>query len=66
MAMKSSHEDLEAASAAIKTLGGRLSWTRDYVIPGTDVTHRLVCVDKVSPTPKKYPRRFAQIKKQPL
>ena len=66
LAMKSSHEDLEAASAAIKTLGGRLSWTRDYVIPGTDVTHRLVCVDKVSPTPKKYPRRFAQIKKQPL
>ena len=66
LAMKSSHEDLEAASAAIKTLGGRLSWTRDYVIPGTDGTHRLVCVDKVSPTPKKYPRRFAQIKKQPL
>ena len=28
--------------------------------------HRVVVIDKVSPTPKKYPRRFAQIKKQPL
>ena len=38
----------------------------DYTIPTTDVVHRVICIEKVAPTPKKYPRRFAQIKKQPL
>ena len=38
----------------------------DYTIPTTDVVHRLVVIRKLSPTPAKYPRRFAQIKKQPL
>ena len=66
LAMKSSHEEVGAAEPAIERLGGRISWIRDYTIPGTQITHRLVCVDKISPTPKKYPRRFAQIKKQPL
>jgi hypothetical protein len=26
----------------------------------------VVRIKKIAPTPKKYPRRFAQIKKQPL
>jgi 16S rRNA (guanine527-N7)-methyltransferase len=39
---------------------------RDYPVPGTDVTHRLIVLDKVRPTPAKYPRPFAKIKKAPL
>ena len=68
LAMKSSHcdEELERAAGAVKTLGGKIGWVKDYTIPTTDVVHRVVCVDKLSSTPKKYPRRFAQIKKQPL
>ena len=68
IAMKSSHSDEEIREAytAIKTLGGQLREVKTYRIPGTDVEHRLVIIDKVGPTPKKYPRRFAQIKKQPL
>lgn len=68
LAMKSSHSagEITAAEAAVKLLGGKIESVTDYTIPTTDVTHRVVCIRKVSPTPKKYPRRFAQIKKQPL
>ena len=68
LAMKSvdSEEEISAAKSAIKTLGGKISRVEDYTIPGTDVTHRVVVIDKVSPTPAKYPRAFAKIKKQPL
>ena len=68
LAMKSvdSEEEITAAKSAIKTLGGKISRVEDYTIPGTDVTHRVVVIDKVSPTPAKYPRAFAKIKKQPL
>ena len=38
----------------------------DYVIPGTEIAHRVVRIEKIAPTPAKYPRRFSQIKKSPL
>ena len=68
LSMKSveSEEELNEAKAAIKTLGGRVETVKDYVIPGTDVTHRLIFIKKVEKTPKKYPRAFAKIKKNPL
>lgn len=68
LAMKSSHteEEISQAKAGISLLGGRITAVKDYGIPTTDVTHRLIVVEKLSPTPRKYPRRFAQIKKQPL
>ena len=68
LAMKSvdSEEEIAAAKSAIKTLGGKISRVEDYTIPGTEVTHRVVVIDKVSLTPAKYPRAFAKIKKQPL
>ena len=68
LAMKSSHsqEETDQAAAAISLLGGQLERVTDYSIPTTDIIHRLITIRKVSPTPKKYPRRFAQIKKQPL
>ena len=68
LAMKSSHsqEETDQAAKAISLLGGKLERVTDYSIPTADITHRLLTIRKVSPTPKKYPRRFAQIKKQPL
>ena len=68
IAMKSTdcEEELEAAKPAIKLLGGKTERVVDYTIPTTDVVHRLVVIRKLSPTPAKYPRRFAQMKKQPL
>ena len=68
LAMKSvdSNQELEAAKHAIETLGGAVSGVRDYEIPGTEVRHRLILVEKVKKTPEKYPRMFAKIKKNPL
>jgi len=68
LAMKSvdSGEELNAAEKAIELLGGRLTDVRDYAIPGTAVSHRAVLIEKVRPTPLKYPRPFTKIKKSPL
>ncbi len=68
LAMKSvdSGDELSAAEHAISVLGGRLAGVRDYSIPGTDIVHRAVLVEKIKPTPKGYPRSFAKIKKDPL
>lgn len=68
VAMKGPDCDEEAARAdfAVRALGGRVREIRRYAIPGTDVTHAAVVVEKVKPTPPQYPRRWAQIKKKPL
>ena len=59
-------EELKLAYTAIKTLGGEVEKAVDYTIPGTDVRHRLIFIKKIRETPKKYPRAFAKIKKNPL
>ena len=68
LSMKSveSGQELEAAKKAIQILGGRVERTADYQIPGTDVIHRVIFIKKIAETPKKYPRPFAKIKKNPL
>ena len=68
LAMKSVDcgEGLQSAKSAISQLGGQLEGCEDYTIPGTDVTHRVVRIRKVRPTPKTFPRAFAKIKKNPL
>ena len=68
LAMKSSHteDEINDAKRAIALLGGKITEVIDYTIPTTDIVHRVVRIEKIAPTAKKYPRRFAQIKKQPL
>ena len=68
LAMKAVDSDMEidAARGAIGQLGGKIAGIRDYTIPGTDITHRLVIIEKVKPTPAQFPRAFAKIKKSPL
>jgi len=68
LSMKSveSDQELEQAAHAIKLLGGRVRDTVDYAIPGSDVKHRVVVIEKVAPTLKGYPRRWAKIQKEPL
>ena len=68
LAMKSvdSGSELEQAKPGIEKLGGHIAGFHDYAIPHTDVTHRVVVIDKVAPTPSGYPRRWAKIQKSPL
>ena len=58
--------ETEGAARAIAKLGGRLLPRADYTIPGTEVVHRVVVVEKIAPTPKGYPRRWAKMQKAPL
>ena len=68
LAMKSvdSGEELSGAARAVELLGGAVDGVRDYTIPGTAVVHRAILIRKIHPTPAKYPRAFAKIKKAPL
>ena len=68
LAMKAvdSDEEIRAAKSAVAQLGGKVEDIRDYTIPGTDITHRVVVIGKVKPTPDAFPRAFAKIKKAPL
>ena len=59
-------EEVSRADFAIRALGGRVRDIRRYTVPGTDVLHAAVLVEKAKPTPPQYPRRYAQIKKKPL
>ena len=58
--------EISAAARAVKALGGVLRPSHSYTIPGTDVTHRVVVAEKVSPTPAAYPRRWAKMQKSSL
>lgn len=59
-------DEVNEAAHAIAVLGGRLAPIVSYTVPGTDTVHSLVIIEKQRPTPEKYPRRWAQIKKSPL
>ncbi len=68
LAMKSveSDEEIESARGAIGQLGGKIEKICDYTVPCTEVRHRVVLIRKARPTPPRFPRAFAKIKKSPL
>ncbi len=59
-------EELEAAGHAIAVLGGRLREVRSVEIPFAALSHKIVLIDKVHPTPKQYPRKAGTPAKSPL
>lgn len=58
--------EVEEAKSAMHVLGAQLKDIVRYTIPGTDITHAAVVIEKIKPTHPKYPRKWSQIKKQPL
>ena len=68
LAMKAADcgDEVAQAGRAASVLGGRLLPAFRYHIPGADVDRRVVMVEKLSPTPKGYPRRWAKVQKAPL
>lgn len=66
MKSTSTDEEIRQAHSAIVQLGGQLTGCTDYTIPGTEVVHRVVSIEKAQHTPKQFPRAFARIKKAPL
>lgn len=58
--------EVKAAQKAILTLGGKLGEIRPVTVPGLEAERHLVVLEKVSPTPTKYPRRPGMPAKRPL
>lgn len=64
-ALKSVNEDINSAENAVKILGGKIDKITDYKLPNGD-GRRLIIIKKISQTPTKYPRGYANITKKPL
>lgn len=60
------YDELQAAEKAIETLGGTHRDTIPYRLPAFDQPLHLVVVEKVAPTPEKYPRRPGMPAKRPI
>lgn len=58
--------ELKAAEEATRLLGGKLREVKVLHLPGFREPRSLVLVEKVAPTPAKYPRRPGMPKKRPL
>ena len=68
LAMKGpgAEEELSEAKHAIAALGGKAEGIQVYDVPGTELKHNVIVIRKTKDTPSCYPRRWAQMKKQPL
>ena len=66
LAMKGAagREELAECKNAIKQLGLKLEAVHEFPMDGTN--HMVIVLRKVSPTPAKFPRRYAKIKASPL
>jgi 16S rRNA (guanine527-N7)-methyltransferase len=63
---ESAGQELEEAGQAIEVLGGRLEMLIPVEIPGIEEQRHLVVIEKVAPTPQKYPRREGIPAKRPI
>ena len=59
-------EELREAEKGVRLLGGEIERVAEYAVPGTELRHNAVLIQKIADTPKKYPRKWGQMKKQPL
>jgi 16S rRNA (guanine527-N7)-methyltransferase len=58
--------EVEEAQTAIDILGGKVAEIIPVEIPGVDEQRNLIVIEKVAPTPEKYPRRVGVPAKRPL
>jgi 16S rRNA (guanine527-N7)-methyltransferase len=67
-AMKSADIDDELAESvtAVSALGGATPRIISLTLPGTDITRKLVVIDKIRPTLPAYPRDSSQVKSNPI
>ena len=59
-------DEMDAASHAVKTLGGKTESAAALTLPGSDVSRTLIVIRKVHATPKAYPRKAGTAKNSPL
>lgn len=62
----SAMDEIELAKKAIGILGGEIRDIIEVKVPGIDIVHALVIIEKVQLTPAKYPRKAGKPTKKPL
>lgn len=60
------NEELAVSKNAISLLGGKISKNENFTLPDSGIFRNLICVEKVQPTSKKYPRKAGIPTKEPL
>lgn len=63
---KNYEEEITEAKGKISRLGGTIEFVNSTFLLQRDVVHVIIAIAKLNQTPKKYPRNFGQIKKNPL
>lgn len=58
--------ELEEAKNAIKVLGGKIKSVESFFLPDSDIERNVIIIEKVTETPKKYPRKAGLPSKQPI
>ena len=58
--------ELAHSQSAIATLGGKLQLDQSFTLPESGDERHIVVIDKVKPTPKRYPRKAGTPNKEPL
>ncbi|MCG1021109.1 16S rRNA (guanine(527)-N(7))-methyltransferase RsmG [Sutcliffiella horikoshii] len=59
-------EELEKGKKAIQILGGKLEEVHSFSLPLEESERNILIINKIKPTPKKYPRKPGTPNKQPL
>lgn len=59
-------EELKTGEKAIELLGGKVIETIQCEIPGTDLTHNIIVIEKVKRSPKGYPRKAGMPNSNPI
>jgi 16S rRNA (guanine527-N7)-methyltransferase len=59
-------EELKSSEIAVKLLGGRVKEVIECILPLQDGERKIIVLEKVSATPKEYPRRPGLPGKKPL
>lgn len=59
-------DEIQLANNAIEILGGKIRDIIDVKVPGTEIVHALVVIEKITATPDKYPRKAGKPTKKPL
>ena len=60
------NEELTESKNAISLLGGKMEKNEEFKLPNSDIFRSLICIRKVQPTSKKYPRKAGTPTKEPI
>lgn len=58
--------ELTEAEKAVSILGGKVASQTDYMLPSSDIYRNILIIDKIKPTPKKFPRKAGLPAKEPI